>query len=324
MFSVVIPVHDKPHTIMRTIESVLAQSFGGFELILVGDPGDESLAAAAGVPDRRIRIHHRANIGPGPARNAGIEASVHDWIAFLDADDLWLPGHLAELDAIRGLHPDCGLIGTAFLETDADGRFTAPGDREGVIARVHYFEAFVRRRHMLCASSAAIHRRVYDKAGGFGSWRLGQDSEYWARIALDFPVAVSTRVTCVYVRGTGGLSDSSGDRWASSELTSPADVCPSIGMLIERYPHLETRRLRGAVRDYIRRHFDWCLRTSASMRDFRTMRRIRGIYWGRPSLKHVALIAIAHLPEPLANAACRFGLGVRALSGGKRRSPDGV
>ena len=106
MFSIVIPVHAKPHTILRTVESVLAQSFDSFELILVGDPGDESLAMAVRVPDRRMRIVHHANTGPGPARNAGIEAGVHDWIAFLDADDLWLPDHLAELDAVRGLHPE--------------------------------------------------------------------------------------------------------------------------------------------------------------------------------------------------------------------------
>ena len=312
MFSVVIPVHAKPHTIIRTVESVLAQSWGEFELILVGDPADESLAMAEQVGDGRIRILYQPNIGPGPARNAGIEASAHDWIAFLDADDLWLPDHLAELDRIRRLHPEAGLIGTFYLKTDALGRFEPPGEAEGIIAPVCYFEEVGRGREPLCASSAAIHRRVHDRLGGFCDSRLGEDSEYWARIAFDFPVAISTRITCVYVHGTGGLSDSSRDRWAAAELGSARELCPSIALVIERYPQLESGALRGSVRRFVRRHFDWCLRTSAGARDFRTMRRLGRIYWGRPSLKHAALIAIACLPEPLANAACRLGLGLRA------------
>jgi glycosyltransferase involved in cell wall biosynthesis len=312
MFSVVIPVHAKPHTIMRTMGSALAQAYGEFELILVGDPDDESLAAAARVPDRRIRILHHTNIGPGPARNAGIEASAHDWIAFLDADDLWLPGHLVELDRIRRLHPEAGLIGTSYLGTDAAGSFMEPGDHDGVIAPICYFEEVGRGRNVLCASTAAIRRKAYDRLGGFGNSRLGEDSEYWARIAFAFPVVVSTRVTAVYVHGTGGISDTSGDRWAAAELTSASDLCPSIALVIERYPQLESSELRGSIRRFIRSHFDWCLRSSASIRDFRTVRKIGRIYWGRPTLKHAALIAVAHLPEPLAKAACRLGLGLRA------------
>ncbi len=114
MFSIVIPVRDKPHTIARTLDSLFAQAFADFEAVLVGDPADESLAIAARSGDPRLRIVHQANCGQGAARNAGIEASRGDWIAFLDADDFWLPDHLSELHAIRSAFPEAGLIGTAF------------------------------------------------------------------------------------------------------------------------------------------------------------------------------------------------------------------
>lgn len=321
MFSIVIPVHEKPHTIRGTIESALAQTDGEFELILVGEPDDSSMAVARRIDDPRIRIVEQSNLGAGAARNAGIEASRHDWIAFLDADDLWLPDHLAELSRIRALHPDCGLIGTAFVLSDSEDRFD-PLSRAGrVVERICYFEEFLRRPYVLCSSSAAIHRRAYSRLGGFGDAPLGEDSEYWARIALDFPVAVSDRVTAIYVRGTGGMMDSSKNRWAASALASPADICPSVGLVVDRYPRLESASLRRATRLYVRRHFDWALRTSARAGDFKTIRRIARIYWGRPTAKHAALIAVAHLPRPLANAVLRLVLGLRLFLPGvaKRR-----
>ena len=115
MFSIVMPVWNKEEYVAATLTAALAQSFADFELIVVDDgSADRSMAIVRGFDDPRIRILVQANAGPGRARNAGIAAARHDWIAFLDADDLWLPDHLDELDRIRSRHPEAGLIGTAF------------------------------------------------------------------------------------------------------------------------------------------------------------------------------------------------------------------
>jgi glycosyltransferase involved in cell wall biosynthesis len=313
MFSIVMPLRDKAHTIARTLDSVFDQSFADFEIVLVGDPGDESLAIAARTGDARMRIVHQPNIGQGAARNAGIEASRCDWIAFLDGDDLWLPDHLAELDAVRRAHPEAGLIGTRFVDSDASGDFELPADKAGMIGRIDYFGAVGGGGNVLHTSSAAIRRAVRDSIGGFRNTRFGEDSEYWARIAFAFPVAVSSRVTVVYLHGTGGITDTGRDRWAVAELASARDISPAAALAIDRHASIESAELRRSVGRYIRRYQDWCLRTSIALGDFRTVRRLRHIYWGRPTAPHVLLLAIGTLPNRAAGAIFMLGFRLKAL-----------
>jgi glycosyltransferase involved in cell wall biosynthesis len=318
MFSVVMPVRDKPHTIARTLESALAQSFADFELILVGDPADAGLGAAADHPDPRIRIVHHPVSGQGAARNAGIAAGRADWIAFLDADDLWLPDHLAELDSVRRAHPGAGLIGTNFIDSDWDAPLALPADRGSGIASIDYFDSIGTGANILFTSSAAIPRGTCDRLGGFGNTRFGEDTEYWARIAFAFPVAVSRRITSVYVHGTGGITDSGRARWAG-ELTCARDISPAIALAIDRHPSIDSPALRRGVESYIRRYQDWCLRTSIAVGDIATVRRLRRIYWGRPSAGHIVLLAIGALPAPLARAAYGLGFRLKALLRRARR-----
>src|SRR5690242_1528127 len=102
MFSVVIPLWNKRPWIAATLASALAQSWRDFEMIVVDDGStDGSMEEVARFDDPRIRRLSQARQGPGAARNTAIRAARHDWFAFLDADDLWLPDHLEELNRIR-------------------------------------------------------------------------------------------------------------------------------------------------------------------------------------------------------------------------------
>ena len=214
MFSVVMPVFNKREYVSDTVAAALAQSWRDFELIAVDDGStDGSLDAVRAFADPRIRILAGANAGPGPARNAGIEAARHEWIAFLDADDLWLPNHLAELDLVRTRHPEAGLIGSGFVICGRDGPAAPPRVNGREIAAIDYFEL----GNPICTSSSAIARRVYRSLGGFSDTVPGQDSEYMARIALDYPIAVSTRATVVYRLGTGGISDRAVSPWLGKD-----------------------------------------------------------------------------------------------------------
>ncbi len=90
MFSVVIPLYNKVSKIKYTIQSVLNQSFHDFEVIIVNDGStDKSLEVVHSFNDYRIRIINQENGGVSCARNRGIKEAKYDWIAFLDADDLW-------------------------------------------------------------------------------------------------------------------------------------------------------------------------------------------------------------------------------------------
>jgi len=314
MFSIVVPVWNKRPLIERTIAGVRAQSFRDFELILVDDGStDGSLAAVGeGVPGR-TRILRQANCGPGPARNAGIAVARGDWIAFLDADDIWLPDHLAELDRLRRARPDAGLIATSFLETDRDGRFAEPVAGAGKIGTIDYFARQAGGHPTFTTSSSAVSKRVVAALGGFGSARICQDLEYWARIALDWPVATSTRVTVAYRRGTGGICDSLKSPWVGRELRDARDLLAPVDMLIGRYPAIASAETRRSVDAYIDRCFTWCVRASALIGDVETMRVLPRLYLRPPPLADRALLALARLPRPVAWLSFRLAWRAKRL-----------
>jgi glycosyltransferase involved in cell wall biosynthesis len=206
-FSVVVPLFNKRAYIRRTIDSILAQSLTDFELIVVDDGStDGSLDALADVQDSRIKIIQQANQGVGPARNTGMAVARAPWIAFIDADDAWLPDHLAELSRVAQAFPEAGLISTANVE--AHGKNlpqTSDQQWPAGIGLVDYFLEASKRIGFINSSSSAVRRTVFTSLGGFNSRLAGEDLEYWARVALHHAVAASSRTTSVYFRDTGGV-----------------------------------------------------------------------------------------------------------------------
>jgi len=105
------------------IASVLAQTDGDFELLIVDDGStDGSLAVARSYADPRVRVLVEPHRGVGPTRNVGLQAARGRYIAFLDADDIWMPGKLAAQCAVLDRCPDIGLVYTRFGVIDAGGR----------------------------------------------------------------------------------------------------------------------------------------------------------------------------------------------------------
>lgn len=103
-FSIVIPFFNAGHTLQETLESVSAQSYGEFEVILVNDGSTDSSANICKQwqsknPDLDITLIEQQNQGLGNARNTGIKKASHAWLALLDADDLWEPAKLAIIAA---------------------------------------------------------------------------------------------------------------------------------------------------------------------------------------------------------------------------------
>src|SRR6266446_940152 len=93
--SVVIPLYNKVRYIQRALDSVLAQTYTDFEVIVVDDGStDGGAEVVACCTDRRVRLIRQSNQGPGPARNRGVEEAAGGYVAFLDSDDEWLPAFL--------------------------------------------------------------------------------------------------------------------------------------------------------------------------------------------------------------------------------------
>ena len=117
-FSVIIPVYNKANTIRAAVESVLAQTFSDFEIVIVDDGShDTPEKVLADLMDKQLHLIHQENGGVSVARNTGIRAAKGDYLCFLDADDLWLPNHLEEMSILIDQFPTADMFVTSHMET---------------------------------------------------------------------------------------------------------------------------------------------------------------------------------------------------------------
>lgn len=202
MIAVVIPLYNKVRHIKRALDSVLAQTFTDFEAIVVNDGStDGSQEVVAQYADPRLRLINQENAGVSAARNRGVTEASGDLIAFLDADDEWLPGFLDTVLRLRDRFPGCGAYAAAYEVVERSGvrHYTSfkdvpPPPWEGIVT--NYF-----RSDMILTSAVAIPKRVFAAVGPFPVGVLrGEDTDMWCRIALTYPVAFSAHVGTVYHR----------------------------------------------------------------------------------------------------------------------------
>lgn len=117
LFSVVIPLYNKADTIMRTLQSVISQTFSDYEVIVVDDGSDDNGASLVEIFSRKtaaIRLVKQQNSGVSAARNRGVREARGRYIAFLDADDEWMPGFLDECARILHRYPEAMVLGTNY------------------------------------------------------------------------------------------------------------------------------------------------------------------------------------------------------------------
>jgi glycosyltransferase involved in cell wall biosynthesis len=121
--SVVIPLYNKEKYIARAVRSALSQGPAIHEVIVVDDGStDSGPAQLASLGDDRVRLMRQPNGGVSTARNTGIEAATGEYVAFLDADDAWLPGFVDELLMLMQQFPQAGLYATSYVRVWPDGK----------------------------------------------------------------------------------------------------------------------------------------------------------------------------------------------------------
>lgn len=209
MVSVVIPLYNKVRHIGRALDSVLAQSHEAFEVTVVNDGStDGSGESVRQYKDPRIRIVNQENVGVSAARNRGIAEGKGEMVAFLDADDEWLPEHLATICRLAAEYPECGAYASSYRTVRADGRQAVPVFHgipghpwEGVLPS--YFRTAL-KSDPIWTSAVAVPREVFEHCGFFPvGVRCGEDVDMWCRIALRYPVAFSTHPSALYHQEAG-------------------------------------------------------------------------------------------------------------------------
>ena len=187
--SVIIPTYNSDQFLEKALQSVFNQTFTDYEIIVVDDGSiDQTRQVIANYRDK-INYIYQENGGPSKARNRGIRASSAPYIAFLDADDMWLPSKLEQQIAIFHQRPELGMVSTnAFSFND-----------RGIIRRSH------KRQRLLVGNVARniflydgvgtptvmVRKKVFDRVGYFDEeLLLAEDDNMWVRIAAQFEVEI--------------------------------------------------------------------------------------------------------------------------------------
>lgn len=286
MISVIIPLYNKERQIRATLGSVLNQSYTDFEIVVVDDGStDGSTAIVESVQDARLRLIRQENGGVSAARNRGIREAKGEYVAFLDADDLW------ELDFLKTLHqlsveyPSCSVYACNYDFVSPDGthrptiirRLPFTGEH-GILS--NYFEVASCSHPPLWTSALMVRKEALQAIRGFPlGIKSGEDLLTWARLACRFPIAYSKRVLASFIStpNTQGQSKAQ-ERWDPADPVlcgllrlqqTKGDKIPNISDYIHRWLKTQAIIALEINEHSIARNYCYkALRDGAQMKEF--------------------------------------------------------
>lgn len=195
--SIVIPTFNRAALVGEAISSVLGQSYSNFELIVVDDGSTDSTAEVVNsFSDRRLIFLSQENKGRSAARNRAITFARGKYIAFLDSDDLYLPGKLERQIDYMELHPDMGMTYTSALCIDGKGNLLPRKYEATVSGRILEDIAFY-IPVTITLPTVMVRREVFDAVGGFDEamYRF-EDTDMWRRISKSYCIGAIQEYTC--------------------------------------------------------------------------------------------------------------------------------
>jgi glycosyltransferase involved in cell wall biosynthesis len=194
--SVIIPAYNSSQFLADAIHSVRAQEWPGLEIIVVDDGScDDTPRVITELMGDDLTALRQVNEGPASARNRGIRCSRGDWIAFLDADDRWLPGKLeSQMKALAS----AGV--PVFSYTDAVCRSAMGVERPRLTRSTHgHLFLDLLLGPQFGTGSVIVRRDCLDAVGYFNpGLRTGEDWDMWLRLAARFPGCHVPAVLCLY------------------------------------------------------------------------------------------------------------------------------
>ena len=252
-FSVIIPVYNKACTIMESVQSVLAQTFKDYEIVIVNDGSTDDFGEIERVLEQyeSVRIIHQENSGVSVARNTGIKNARGSYICFLDADDLYIENHLEILNNVIERYPEKSYFATSHCTLYPDGRRWSSNS----IIR-NYDEAFVcknlfkllnqRGDAVINTNSMCISKSIIEQNDFYFEphEKIGEDTDMWFRIALKYSIVIVKAETTVYQReySTATAKSSNTLNWVFArriecikQSDAPRNVKKEAVKLIDRY-----------------------------------------------------------------------------------------
>lgn len=215
--SVVMAAKNYARFLPAAVESVLAQTVTDWELLIIDDGSTDATPAAVRpfLKDSRIRCVRADRLGQSRAKNLGIDLGRGEYVAFLDADDVWRPTKLEKQLAVFRANPAVGVVASLRELIDEAGalipRPPTPLPPAGWVRDRMFVQNFV------CFSSAVVRRVVFDHVGRFDPLLdLSIDYDLWLRVAAHYPFDCVPEPLVLYRTGHGNLSQKLSDRVATA------------------------------------------------------------------------------------------------------------
>ena len=204
--SVVIPAYNAEKTILETIKSVQSQTLHDFEIILINDGStDKTVHLVSALAESRLKVFNYSNGGLPVARNRGIKHATGQYIAFIDADDLWTPDKLKlQLEALQQ-HSESGVAYSWTTYINSEGKFL-------YAQKPPFFEGNVYQNILLTnfianGSNILVRRQVIDSVGEFDPLlKAAEDWDYNIRLAAQFTFVLVPKYQILYRKSSNAMS----------------------------------------------------------------------------------------------------------------------
>lgn len=195
--SVVIPLYNKEQYIYKCIESVLSQTYTKFEIIIIDDgSNDNSLSIVNAFNNKFIKIISQKNMGVSIARNNGVKNAKYNFIAFIDADDEWLPNHLDELNKLVIFYPEAKLWASGYKKSNenkiSQNLYKIYDLNDYLINRLNGVS-------IAWTSAVLVSKESFLSKNGFmANHNHGEDQALWLDLASSGSIAKSFNITAKY------------------------------------------------------------------------------------------------------------------------------
>ena len=302
--SVVMPLYNKEHEVIRAIKSVLSQTFTDFELVVVNDGStDNGPDIVKAIEDPRIKVIDQDNSGVSAARNRGIAEAHSELIAFLDADDEWSPDYLESIFELTKHFPQCSVLGTSYFFVNENGikrpaliRGLPEGFQKGVLK--DYFGIAAKSDPPLCASAVVVNKTAISDVKGFPVGIVsGEDLLTWARLASKFDIAYSVEPKAFFWK-----SDSFSIR-PSRRPNIPDLVGYELSLLLKEGKAEQFNNIKKYIALWHRMRANFFMQLGERMY---SLNEITKAFRYSPSLKLCVLFFIALLPFNFSRQFIRF------------------
>ncbi len=237
-FSVVIPLYNKENYIGATIQSVLGQDYPHFEIIIVNDGStDKSVFKVKEFNDKRISLIHQKNKGLSSSRNTGINVAKYNYIAFLDADDLWRIDYLSTIYKLIEHYKEGKIFSTkaSVLWPKQTANLTVKCFSLNNVDLIENY--FIHKKNIPSNSSIVVHKTVFENIGYYDTTiNYGEEEDFFIRCFSEYNLIHYNESKVYYLKGL------------DNQLTSPYN---KIERIIPDYSKYLTKENYKTLKPYI-------------------------------------------------------------------------